>query len=70
METKEFLIEDVDFEHTNEITFYTKYGKEVTFVKRKQCKGCIHLPKRYKFLCTSCARNTLLLDRWEGKADE
>ena len=26
-------ITDVDFEHTNEITFYTKHGKEVKFVK-------------------------------------
>lgn len=26
-------ITDVDFEHTNEIAFYTKHGKEVRFVK-------------------------------------
>lgn len=26
-------IADVDFEHTNEIVFHTKHGKEVTFVK-------------------------------------
>lgn len=26
-------ITDVDFEHTNEITFHTKHGKEVKFVK-------------------------------------
>ena len=29
-------ITDVDFEHTNEITFHTKHGKEVAFVKRKK----------------------------------
>lgn len=27
------MITDVDFEHTNEITFYTKHGKEVRFFK-------------------------------------
>lgn len=36
-------------------------------LNRKTCKGCIHLPQRYKFPCTSCARNTLLLDRFEGE---
>lgn len=29
------LIEDVDFDHTNSITFHTKHGKEVVFAKRK-----------------------------------
>ena len=33
--------------------------------ERKPCKGCMHLPQMYKFPCTSCARNTMLLDRWE-----
>jgi len=39
-------ITDVDFEHTNEITFYTKHGKEVKFVKASaqpeiiRCKDC------------------------------
>ena len=28
-------IEDVDFDHTDSITFHTKQGKEVEFVKRK-----------------------------------
>ena len=27
------MITDVDFDHTNEITFHTKHGKEVKFVK-------------------------------------
>ena len=29
-------IEDVDFDHTNNITFHTKHGKDVEFVKRKK----------------------------------
>lgn len=29
------LINDVDFDHTNEITFHTKHGKDVVFGKRK-----------------------------------
>lgn len=39
-------ITDVDFEHTNEITFHTKHGKEVVFVKKSaqpeiiRCKDC------------------------------
>lgn len=28
-------IEDIDFDHTNSITFHTKHGKDVEFVKRK-----------------------------------
>ena len=31
-------IEDVDFDHTDSITFHTKHGKEVEFVKRKTGK--------------------------------
>jgi len=27
------MIEDIDFDYTNEITFHTKHGKEVKFVK-------------------------------------
>ena len=32
------MIEDVDFDHTDSITFHTKPGKEVEFVKRKTGK--------------------------------
>lgn len=32
------IIEDVDFEHTSSITFHTKHGKNVEFVKRKTGK--------------------------------
>lgn len=31
-------IEDVDFDHTNSITFHTKHGKDVEFIKRKTGK--------------------------------
>lgn len=31
-------IEDVDFDHTDRITFHTKHGKEVEFVKSKPIK--------------------------------
>lgn len=31
-------ITDVDLDHTNEITFHTKHGKQVVFVKRKKGK--------------------------------
>lgn len=40
-------ITDVDFEHTNEIAFHTKHGKEVKFVKASaqteqiRCKECL-----------------------------
>lgn len=33
----------------------------------KSCEGCIHLPQRYKYLCTSCTRKALLLDLFEGE---
>ena len=32
------MITDVDLDHTPEITFHTKHGKEVVFVKRKTGK--------------------------------
>ena len=42
------IIADVDFDYTNEITFLTKHGKEVKFVKASaqpeiiHCKDCKH----------------------------
>lgn len=41
------MIEDVDFDHTDSITFYTKHGKEVEFVKRKTGRW-IRETKHYK----------------------
>lgn len=32
-------IMDVDLEHTSEITFHTKHGKEVKFVKAQHMRG-------------------------------
>lgn len=36
------IIEDVDFDHTNSITFHTKHGKEVEFVKCKTGRWITH----------------------------
>lgn len=36
------MIEDVNFDYTDSITFHTKHGKEVEFVKRKTGKW-IHI---------------------------
>lgn len=33
-------ITDVDFEHTSNIWFHTKSGKDVEFVKAIRCKDC------------------------------
>lgn len=38
------MITDVDFDHTDRITFHTKHGKEVEFAKVIRCKGCKHRP--------------------------
>lgn len=34
------MIEDVDFDRTDCITFHTKHGKEVEFAKVVRCKDC------------------------------
>ena len=39
-------INDVDFDATNEITFHTKHGKEVTFVKQRTA--------HWKYIAPSC----------------
>lgn len=47
-------ITDVDFEHTNEITFHTKHGKEVKFVKASaqqeiiRCEDCKYRDEGYR----------------------
>ena len=61
------LIEDVDFEHTNSITFHTKHGKEVEFVKRKTGRwvddgGSIFFGGMRHYLpmiCSCCGRSAL-----------
>ena len=51
------MITDVDFDHTQEITFHTKHGKEVVFVKRR--KGVWFDPDDGKILtdgyCATCS---------------
>jgi len=53
-------ITDVDFEHSNEITFHTKHGKEVKFVKASaqpelpkqfMSDDCISRSELYKKVC-------------------
>ena len=34
------MISDVDFDRTDRITFHTKHGKEVEFIKVIRCKDC------------------------------
>ena len=41
-------ITDVDFDYTNEITFHTKHGKKVVFVKKKVGRWT------YKAACSIC----------------
>ncbi len=36
------MISDVDFDQTDRITFHTKHGKEVEFIKVIRCKDCKH----------------------------
>ena len=52
-------ITDVDFDHTEEIFFHTKHGKEVTFVKRKKGKWIKDEEQSANhvepiFICSSC----------------
>lgn len=35
------MISDVDFDRTDRITFHTKHGKEVEFIKVIRCKDCV-----------------------------
>ena len=51
------MFADVDFEHTNEIMFYTKYGKEVKFVKELHWIPCSErLPEEFgEYLVTKKA---------------
>lgn len=47
-------ITDVDFDHTEEVFFHTKHGKDVTFVKKKKGKwNCGDDMFEYG-VCSSC----------------
>jgi hypothetical protein len=50
------MITDVDFDHTNEITFHTRHGKEVKFIKQptSPCALCIYSPPRPCTVCEDC----------------
>lgn len=37
-------ITDVDFDNTRAVTFHTKHGKEVEFLKVVRCKDCKYRP--------------------------
>lgn len=60
-------ITDVDFEHTSEITFHTKHGKEVKFVKAsaqpEHKKGkwiaCPELGWGEQYKCSECGEKTV-----------
>lgn len=49
------MITDVDLDHTPEITFHTKHGKEVVFVKRKTGKWMVDPDGRLH--CSRCLEN-------------
>lgn len=64
------MITDVDFDYTDSITFHTKHGKEVEFVKRKTGKWIRHYSRPNVYAdcfwhCTCCDYKTL--DNWANK---
>ena len=48
------MIADVDFDHTSEITFHTKHGKEVVFVKRKTGEWIKEKSRGQLYQCSAC----------------
>ena len=42
------MITDVDFDRTDRMTFHTKHGKEVEFMKVIRCKDCARNPNNGK----------------------
>lgn len=52
-------ITDVDFDHTEEIFFHTKHGKEVTFVKQKKGKW-----KAFSAITCACSECGQILADW------
>ncbi|MBP5461921.1 MAG: hypothetical protein J6Y20_07340 [Lachnospiraceae bacterium] len=59
------IITDVDFDKTDKVTFGTKHGKEVVFVKQKHGHWIPLDPdgKGYtsEFVCSACDRDTELV---------
>lgn len=50
------MIADVDLDHTPEITFHTKHGKEVVFVKRKTGKWIYTPTEPLGYICSECKK--------------
>ena len=46
------MITDVDFDRTDRITFHTKHGKEVEFMKVIRCKDCKYNDAQQWVACT------------------
>lgn len=61
------MIEDVDFDHTDSITFHTKHGKEVEFVKRKTGKWIEIGTITHSYKCSVCGR--MLVSITDGKKE-
>lgn len=55
-------ITDVDFDHTDRITFHTKHGKEVEFVKRKMGEWICSDDLYETAVCSCCGWDTT--DPW------
>ena len=64
---------DVDFDHTNEVFFRTKHGKEVTFVKKQEAIkpyrhyarcGTNHNGMDFWYNCGSCKAEILENDKY------
>lgn len=53
------IIEDVDFDHTTSITFHTKHGKKVEFVKRKTGRWLPDNNNYYeeRYICSACGKS-------------
>ena len=46
------MLTDVDFDHTNRITFHTKHGKEVEFIKKRT--GHWIMDRSGAYSCSEC----------------
>lgn len=42
-------ITDVDFDNTHAVTFHTKHGKEVEFLKVARCKDCTEYQEKFRW---------------------
>ena len=42
-------IYDVDMDNTNSVTFHTKHGKEVEFIKVVRCRDCNDYQEKFRW---------------------